>query len=179
LQRRAAAIDNKLIRPRLELLEPRLCLSGTGLTGQCCFNDNFTGLADTRTEAVAQNWGSASPGSRIDADTFSVRWTGQVQPRFTAHYTFTALSDKAVRVWVAGQLIVDDWLPHTARYCSGSIDLVADQLYDIRVDYPAALGDPRNVPNLVEPGDVSSTHRFRRRSQFLESHIFDGTPWPI
>ena len=72
MQRSAAAIGNKLIRPKLELLEPRIYLSGTGLTGQYFFNDNFTGLADTRTEAVAQNWGAASPGSGIDADTFSV-----------------------------------------------------------------------------------------------------------
>ena len=99
----AAEIGNKLVRPRLELLEPRLYLSGSGLTGQYFFNDNFTGLADTRTEAVAQNWGTASPGSGIDADTFSVRWTGQVQPQYTEHYTFTALSDEAVRVWVDGQ----------------------------------------------------------------------------
>jgi GH43 family beta-xylosidase len=132
-----------LIRPRLELLEPRLYLSGTGLTGQYFFNDNFTGLADTRTEAVAQNWGTASPGSGIDADTFSVRWTGQVQPRYTEHYTFTALSDEAVRVWVDGQLVVDDWLPHTVRYSAGSIDLVANQLYDIRVDYREETGSAR------------------------------------
>jgi GH43 family beta-xylosidase len=132
-----------LIRPKLELLEPRLYLSGTGLTGQYFFNDNFTGLADTRTEAVAQNWGAASPGSGIDADTFSARWTGQVQPRFTEHYTFTALSDEAVRVWVDGQLVVDDWLPHTTRYSSGSIDLVANQLYDIRVDYREETGNAR------------------------------------
>lgn len=118
-------------------------LSGSGLTGQYFFNDNFTGLADTRTEAVAQNWGSASPGSGIDADTFSVRWTGQVQPRFSEHYTFTALSNDAVRVWVDGQLIVDDWLPHTARYSSGSLDLVANQLYDIRVDYREETGNAR------------------------------------
>ena len=104
----AAAIDNKLIRPRFEILEPRLYLSGSGLTGQYFFNDNFTGLADTRTQAVAQNWGAASPGAGIDADTFSVRWTGQVQPRFSEHYSFTALSDEAVRVWVDGQLVVDD-----------------------------------------------------------------------
>jgi GH43 family beta-xylosidase len=138
----AAAIDN-LIRPRLELLEPRLYLSGTGLTGQYFFNDNFTGLADTRTEAVAQNWGTASPGGGIGADKFSVRWTGQVQPRFTEHYTFTALSDEAVQVWIDGKLIIDDWSSHTARYSSGSIDLVAEQLYDIRVDYREGIGAAR------------------------------------
>ena len=110
-------------------------LSGTGLTGQCFFNSDFTGLAGTRVEAVAFNWGGASPGLGMDANTFSVRWTGQVQPRFTERYTFTALSDEGVRVWVNGQLVVDDWLAHTARNSAGSIDLVADQLYDIRIDY--------------------------------------------
>ncbi len=118
-------------------------LSGTGLTGQYFFNDNFTGLADTRTEAIAQNWGTGSPGSGIDADTFSVRWTGQVQPRYSEHYTFTALSDEGVRVWIDGQLVVDDWLSHTARYSAGSIDLVANQLYDIRVDYREGTGAAR------------------------------------
>jgi GH43 family beta-xylosidase len=135
--------NSNLIRPRLELLEPRLYLSGTGLTGQYFFNDNFTGLADTRTEAVAYNWGAGSPGAGIDADTFSVRWIGQVQPQFTERYTFTAVSDEGVRVWVNGQLVVDDWMPHTARNAAGSIDLVADQLYDIRVDYREWTGSAR------------------------------------
>jgi GH43 family beta-xylosidase len=145
----------KLIRPKLELLEPRLYLSGTGLTGQYFFNDDFTGLASTRVEAVAQNWGTASPGSGIDGDTFSVRWTGQVQSRFTEHYTFTALSDEAVRVWVDGQLIVDDWQPHTARSTSGSIDLVADRLYDIRVDYREETGSARMELSWSSPSQLS------------------------
>ena len=129
-------------------------LSGTGLTGQYFFNDNFTGLADTRTEAVAQNWGTASPGSGIDADTFSVRWTGQVQPRYTEHYTFTALSDEGVRVWVDGQLVVDDWLSHMVRYNAGSIDLVANQLYDVRVDYREETGSVRMELNWFSASQV-------------------------
>jgi GH43 family beta-xylosidase len=120
-----------------------LLLSGTGLTAQYFFNDDFTGLADTRTEAVALNWSAGSPGSGVDADTFSVRWTGQVQPLYTQSYTFTALSDEGVRVWVDGKLLVDDWMSHTARYSAGSIDLVANQLYDIRIDYREGAGNAR------------------------------------
>jgi GH43 family beta-xylosidase len=131
-----------------------LYLSGTGLTGQYFFNENFTGLALTRTEAVAFNWGAGSPGAAIDADTFSARWTGQLQPRFTERYTFTAVSDEGVRVWVNGQLVVDDWMPHTARNATGSIDLVANQLYDIRVDYREWAGSARMELNWSSASQV-------------------------
>lgn len=131
------------VRSGFERLESKLCLSGAGLTAQYFYNVDFTGLADTRTEAVAHNWGTASPGSGIDADTFSVRWTGQVQPRYSEQYTFSALNDEAVRVWVDGKLIVDDWTSHSTRYSGGSIDLVANELYDIRVDYREETGNAR------------------------------------
>ena len=40
-------------------------------------------------------------GDRASAsDTFSVRWTGQVQPQFTETYTFYTQSDDGVRLWV-------------------------------------------------------------------------------
>src|SRR4249920_2055836 len=92
----------------VERLEPRLVLAGVGLTAQYFFNDDFTGLAETRVEPVSHDWGMASPGSGIEADTFSVRWTGQVQPAYSQQYTFTTISDEAARVWIDGQLIIDD-----------------------------------------------------------------------
>ena len=45
------------------------------------------------------------------------------------------LSDEGVRVWVDGQLLIDDWTPHVRRFQSGTIALAAGQKYDIRVDY--------------------------------------------
>ena len=124
----------------VEVLEPRLTLSGTGLTAQYFHNPDFTGLAETRTEAVAFNWTSGSPAAGIDPDTFSVRWTGQVLPQYSEQYTFNVLSDEGVRVWVDGQLIIDDWSPHLRRNQPGAISLAAGQRYDIRVDYYEGTG---------------------------------------
>jgi GH43 family beta-xylosidase len=124
----------------VETLEPRLAPSGTGLTAQYFHNADFTGLADTRTEAVNHNWGSAGPGAGIDGDSFSVRWAGQIEPAFSELYTFRVLSDEGVRVWVDGQLIVNDWSSHIRRFRSGTIQLAAGQRYDIRVEYFEGTG---------------------------------------
>jgi len=120
---------------RIEELEPRLTLSGTGLTAQYFHNADFTGLAGTRIEAVSFNWGASGPGFGVAPDTFSVRWTGQLEPEFSQNYTFRTVSDEGLRLWVNGQLLIDYWEPHSARARTGTIALTAGQRYDIRLDY--------------------------------------------
>jgi GH43 family beta-xylosidase len=123
-----------------ERLERRLVLAGNGLTAQYFFNADFTGLADTRVEAVAQNWGTAGPGAGVGADNFSVRWTGQIEPQFSQEYTFRLTSDQAARLWIGGQLLIDDWASHAVRSRTATINMVAGQLYDIRLDYFEGTG---------------------------------------
>jgi len=49
-------------------------------------------------------WGVGTPDvNLINPDTFSVRWTGQVQPQFTEEYTFSVLADDGFRLWINGQ----------------------------------------------------------------------------
>ena len=43
----------------------------------------------------------------MGADTFSVRWQGRVEPRFTEDYTFYVKADDGVRLWVNGELLVN------------------------------------------------------------------------
>jgi GH43 family beta-xylosidase len=134
-----------------EALEPRLALSGTGLTAQYFHNADFTGLAQTRVESVSHNWGALSPGAGIDANSFSVRWTGQIQAQYTQAQTFQVRSDEGVRLWVDGQLIIDDWTPHAARVQTGTIDLVAGRFYDIRVDYFEGSGNAQIELSWITP----------------------------
>ena len=54
------------------------------------------------------NWGIGSPDPSIPADQFSARWTGQFT--FSAGtYNFIAAADDGVRVWVDGDLIINQW----------------------------------------------------------------------
>jgi peptidoglycan/xylan/chitin deacetylase (PgdA/CDA1 family) len=111
--------------------------TGTGLQGQYFDNSDFTNLKLTRTDATVNfNWGTDSPHSSIGADTFSVRWTGQVQPQYSETYTFYVTHNDGARLWVNNQLIVSNWTNRSSSATSsGSIKLVAGQKYNIQLDY--------------------------------------------
>ena len=41
--------------------------------------------------------------SGINANKFSVRWSGKFIPQFSQHYTFHTLTDDGIRLWVDKQ----------------------------------------------------------------------------
>jgi hypothetical protein len=108
---------------------------GVGLKAQIYDNADFTGLMVVRTNPVVNfDWGGGSPDPAIGADTFSVRWTGLVQPRFSETYTFYTVSDDGVRLWVDDQLLVDNWTDHGATENSGTLALEAGMYYPIKME---------------------------------------------
>jgi len=110
--------------------------SGTGLKGEYFDNQDLTGLKLTRIDPTVNfDWGQGSPDPAIGPDTFSVRWTGQVQPKYSETYTFYTISDDGVRLWVNGQLLINDWTDHAATENSGTITLTAGQRYDLKMEY--------------------------------------------
>jgi hypothetical protein len=110
--------------------------ASNGLLGTYFNRLNFSGAAVTRIDpSVNFNWGTAAPLDSMGANTFSVRWTGQVMPQFSETYRFYTVSDDGVRLWVNGQLVVDNWTDHAATENSGTITLTAGQRYDIRMEY--------------------------------------------
>lgn len=110
--------------------------AGSGLTGQFYDNKDLTGLKLTRIDAsVNFNWGAGSPAAAIAADTFSARWQGQVQPRFSETYTFYTISDDGVRLWVNGQQLINKWSNQSSAESRGTITLAAGQKYTIALEY--------------------------------------------
>ncbi len=113
--------------------------TGTGLKGSYysnqvkTFNDPATLVRTDPT--VNFNWGTGSPAASISVDSFTVRWTGAVQPPLSDVYTFYTTADDGVRLWINNQLIVDDWVDQSATERSGSINLVGQQRYNIRMEY--------------------------------------------
>jgi hypothetical protein len=115
--------------------------TGTGLSADYFSGTTLTTKLLTRTDAkVDFNWGSASPASGVPADNFSVRWTGQVSPRFSGSTTFYTVYDDGVRLWVNGQLLIDNWTNHGPTENSGSITLNAGTRYDLKLEYYEATG---------------------------------------
>ncbi|BBD66708.1 PA14 domain-containing protein [Nostoc commune NIES-4072] len=110
--------------------------NGNGLKAEYYDNIDFTNLKQTRTDATVNfNWGAGSPDPSIGADTFSVRWTGQVEAKYSETYNFYTTSDDGVRVWVNGQQIINKFVNQSATEYSGAIALVAGQKYDIKLEY--------------------------------------------
>lgn len=109
---------------------------GTGLTGEYYDNLDFTRLVMTRTDpAVDFDWSAGPPEPSMGQDTFSVRWTGQVEPLYTETYTFYTQTDDGVRLWVDGQLLVDQWVDQGATEWSGTIALPAGARVNLLMEY--------------------------------------------
>lgn len=69
-----------------------------------------------------------------DHDT--VRWTGQIEPKYSETYTFSMVGDNGFRLWVDGKLIIDHWVNDWSNpQTSDPITLQAGQKYDITVEY--------------------------------------------
>lgn len=116
--------------------------NGNGLKAEY-FNDiDFSELRLTRNDSTVNfNWGTGAPDSRLEADTFSVRWSGEIEARFDEVYQFRTVTDDGVRLWINGQLIVDQFRDQSATSHTGTIELRAGQRYTIQMDYYENLGD--------------------------------------
>ncbi|HEY2951357.1 MAG TPA: PA14 domain-containing protein, partial [Verrucomicrobiae bacterium] len=115
---------------------PSLGSDFIGLRSEYFDNIDLTGLKLTRAdETINFDWGTGSPDPAIGPDTFSVRWTGQIEPKFSETYTFFTTTDDGVRLWVDGQLLIDHWADQPLTEYSGSIALLAGHKYDLRMEY--------------------------------------------
>ncbi|MEU6711971.1 PA14 domain-containing protein [Nonomuraea sp. NPDC046802] len=69
-------------------------------------------------------------------DDVTVRWTGQIQPKYSETYTFTIVGDNGFRLWVDGKPIIDHWVDDWDIEQTGTpIALEAGRKYDIKVEY--------------------------------------------
>jgi hypothetical protein len=107
----------------------------TGWRGEYYSNVNLAGApAAVRDDAAINfNWGGSSPVQSIPADLFSARWTRSLG--FEAgNYRFYARSDDGVRVWLNGELIIDQWRDADGLTYSADRSLAAGA-HALRVEY--------------------------------------------
>jgi hypothetical protein len=83
--------------------------------------------------AVNFNWGYAAPAVGLPIDGFSARWTRT--PYFAeGAYRFSVRSDDGVRVWIDGQLIVDEWHEASGADLTAERELTAGP-HALRIEY--------------------------------------------
>lgn len=96
---------------------------------------NGAPIATRQDPFIDFDWGEMAPQSGVGADNFSIRWTATVQAGFTETYTFVTESDDGVRLYVDGNLIIDNFTPHGVTRDTATMMLTAGQILDVRLEY--------------------------------------------
>ncbi|MBC7485255.1 MAG: RICIN domain-containing protein [Cytophagaceae bacterium] len=110
--------------------------NGDGLTGNYFNGMNFETPVYSRKDATVNfDWDGGSPNATVNADGFSARWSGQVQPKYSGEYTFFVYSDNGRKLWINGTLVIDAWIDDWNVDYNGKIILTANQKYDIKLEY--------------------------------------------
>jgi hypothetical protein len=98
--------------------------TGRGLRGEYYDTQDFKQLKFIRIDgSLNVDWAAGGPDLRHRDRHLSVRWTGQVQPRFTGLYTFYVLPTRACGCSSHGQMVIDHFMPHQSTEDSGTIML--------------------------------------------------------
>ncbi|NBV87291.1 MAG: hypothetical protein EBS01_13755, partial [Verrucomicrobia bacterium] len=111
-------------------------LVSKGLTAEYFGTSTLTLPKLTRVDAgVDFNWGLGSPDPTLPVDKFSARWTGRVKTTVAGLHTFSVQSDDGVRLYVNGNLVVNNWADHPLTEDSATLQLGAGVMVDLRMEY--------------------------------------------
>jgi len=116
--------------------------NGEGLTGTYYNGQNFDVQVAERIDSVLDfNWGSNPPAENVDANGFTVRWKGYIQPPFSGNYTFYVTCN-SLRLWVNKELIIDNLQGgrNPVTYTGKIYSLAAGEQYEIMLEYLKTTG---------------------------------------
>ena len=146
---------------------------GTGLLGSYGsynFVRDLVRIRLTKTDPVVDfDWGVKRANSATPANHFFVRWEGLILPEFSETYRFRVRADSGVRLWINGELVIDDWVKcKFPVYRNGVAALQASVAVPIKLEY------------FDTTGSASCSLRWSSRSQPVEvipqSRLFPQTP---
>ena len=108
------------------------------------------------------DWGLGSPDPVVKRRSIFARWTRTIQTN-SGFYRFSATSDDGIRVWVDGDLIIDQWNDHSPTTFTADKSLAAGH-HTLKVEYyensygaVAKLSwAPLAVPGVVIVDDLSA-----------------------
>ena len=105
-----------------------------GLLGSYFNRVDFTGETLMRIdETLNYQWEleSAWPG-KVRPELFSIIWTGRLVPPRTGEYTLYLQSDDGARLWIDGQLVLDQFVERERQVDEVKIRMLVGKSYDIK-----------------------------------------------
>ena len=109
---------------------------GDGLRAAYYPEMDLTGARVERIDATVNfDWGLGSPAEGVGRSGFSVRWEGELEAQFTEPYAIHVISDDRARLWLNGELLIDEWYEHAQSMSTTVVNLKAGHRYSLRLDY--------------------------------------------
>jgi hypothetical protein len=182
---------------------PRTAVGGgttqAGFLGQFFANPDLQGepAFSRRDVRVRFDWGTDLPILGVvrerlrgfPRDGFSVRWSGQLVPRFSERYTLSLTSDERARLRLrpagttAWQNLIDAWQAHPRRTDTATCDLTAGSIYDIEIDYSDLAGEAACILRWSSPStpdeviDPLATGQIHGPNGFVFANGADCAAW--
>ncbi len=104
------------------------------------FSSTPTGVPDNTGGTATNNVAPVGAIPVTATSPFTARWKGQIQPQYSQTYYFVARTNDGAKLFVNGQLIVDNWIVQGTTDQVGAIDLQGGVLYDIQLDVLRSSG---------------------------------------
>ena len=113
---------------------------GPGLLG-CYYQNRFFYGDGVLSVDPLIDFSPVTPPAEFSDKNYSVRWTGQLEAPHTEEYTFTITTDEGVRLWVGGQLVINELSNRTPRTFTGTVLLQRDERYNVRLESVHRAGE--------------------------------------
>ncbi len=117
----------------------------SGLKGEYFSNITLQGQpAVTRTDAALDfQWTLYPPDPKLPADTYSVRWSGQLKSPGEGLFDIGLEGNDGFRLYINNELIIDNWQKRSFSMRTKSYAFKKDQQYSIRVEFYEPVGNAR------------------------------------
>lgn len=107
-----------------------------GLKAEYFDNMNLEGTPKVRTDkTINYEPANQAPDPFLPIAPMSIRWTGKLVPNVTGSSVLSFTSDDGVRVWLDGELVIEDWTTHPRRDEKIVLPLEKGRSYDLKVEY--------------------------------------------
>ena len=94
--------------------------------------------------SINHNWKKASPKKGVvNADKFSIRWSGVYKSSKDEELEFTLGGDDGYRMFIDDELVITNWGNHSMNYKKYLFKAKANRKYNIRIEYFDSASDAR------------------------------------
>ena len=108
----------------------------SGMIASYYNNMELSGSSISRTESqVDFNWGTSNPIEGVGADRFSARYVGNVEVKSAKAVQFGITTDDGCRLWIDGQLVVDQWKDQASVTYWTTQTYQPGQTYSVKIEY--------------------------------------------